>query len=192
MRVRRARWVSKVKLLCGLVVLLLVGAVFPSERITFAKLLTFNVYHFNVNATDTGATRQLRVEASRGTTLLTVIRVVTDGTVTGAQVADLDHNHFPEVYIFTSSDGSGSLGRVYGWQFLAQRKAEIKSINWNLTDAAYMGHDSLWVENDVLCRQYPLYKPGDSNAQPTGGKRTIRYQLVSVGADFALKASSQE
>lgn len=173
-------------------IIVCLSAAFQSDFPPFLRLLSFSGYRFSINATATGPVRQLRIEASRGSTLLTSFSAVTDGPVVGAQVADLDQNHFPELYVFMCSDGSGSFGRVYGWQFLTQRKAEIKSINWKLTDAAYMGHDSLWVENTVLCRRFPLYRPGDSNAQPTGGTRTIRYRLEPAGTNFILKEASIE
>ena len=38
-----------------------------------------------------------------------------DGTVTGAQVADLDGNGSPEIYIYTTSAGSGSYGDLIAY-----------------------------------------------------------------------------
>lgn len=167
--------------------LFLAGVIVAFRSDSFSRLLTYNVYRFNVKASDKGATRQLNVEAYRGTTLLTIFQTATDGAVVGADVADIDQNHFPELYIFVRSDGSGSFGRIYGWQFLSQRKAEIKTIDWRLKETAYMGHDSLWIEKNLLCRRIPLYRPGDTNAEPTGGSRTIRYHLEPAGNDYVLK-----
>lgn len=152
----------------------------------FSAVLRYNVYTFNVSATGSGAVRELTVRAFRGPLLLTRFQVPTDGAVVGAEVADLDANRFPELYVYTSSDGSGSFGRVLAWQFLSERKADIKLTNWQKTPTGYMGHDSLWTENTVLCRKYPLYQPGDPNALPSGGFAMVRYKLAFVGQNYTL------
>lgn len=168
-------------------------ALIPAPTVAqYSKSLRFNVYTFTVSAADTGAVRELTVKAYRGPQLLTNFRVRVDGAVVGAEVADLDNNRFPEVYVYSTSDGSGSFGRVYAWQFLPERKADIMAASWALpTDSGYMGHDSLWVERDILCRKYPVYQSGDGNSQPTGGTRMIRYQLKPSGAKFALVAKPE-
>ncbi|OIN56611.1 hypothetical protein BLX24_24120 [Arsenicibacter rosenii] len=154
--------------------------------------MTFGGYRFQVDASVTETKRLLQIRAVRGNTLLTAFHLPIDRPVLDAHVADLDDNHFPEIYLFLSSDGSGSLGRVIGWQFLSQRKAEIKAEGWQLNDGSYMGHDSLWIEAGVLCRRFPVYRPGDANAQPSGGVRTIRYQLQAAGEQFILKPAGNE
>ncbi|WP_461068455.1 hypothetical protein [Spirosoma horti] len=160
----------------------------PVESL-FTQALRFNVYTFTVTAADTGRVREVQVKAYRGELLLTNFRVRVDGAVTGAEVADLDNNRFPELYVYSTSDGSGSFGRVYGWQFLPERKADVTPANWrNTMPQGYMGHDSLWVERDILCRKFPIYLPGDANAEPSGGYQMMRYKLHPAGAGFTLTA----
>ncbi|GAB3558980.1 hypothetical protein [Spirosoma fluminis] len=156
---------------------------------TYSKSLRFNVYTFSVTTADSGAVRDMTIKAYRGELLLTNFQTRIDGAVAGAEVADLDGNRFPELYVYSASEGSGSFGRVYGWQFLLERKADVSLVNWNLNAAdGYMGHDSLWVERDVLCRKYPVYQFGDANAEPSGGVRMMRYRLRPAGEGFALVA----
>ncbi|GAB3993016.1 hypothetical protein GCM10028807_27190 [Spirosoma daeguense] len=153
----------------------------------YNKVLTFNVFRFAITTADTGAVRELVVKAYRGELLLTNFRVRIDGAVEGAEVADLDGNRFPELYVYTVSNGSGSFGRVYAWQFLADRKADITLTNWQLPPAeGYMGHDTLWVERDVLCRKFPVYRSGDANAEPSGGIQMKRYKLNPAGLNYRL------
>ena len=155
----------------------------------FNKALRFNVYTFTVIAADTGRVRDVQVKAYRGKLLLTNFRVRVDGAVTGAEAADLDNNRFPELYIYSTSVGSGSFSRVYGWQFFSEHKADIVPANWRTAlPQGYMGHDSLWVERGSLCRRFPMYKPGDANAEPSGGYQVMRYKLRSAGAAFLLTA----
>ncbi|WP_338875630.1 hypothetical protein WBJ53_08405 [Spirosoma sp. SC4-14] len=154
--------------------------------IAFEKSLRFNIYTFQVTAADSGAVRDLSVKAYRGSLLLTNFHIRVDGTVVGAEVADLDNNRFPELYVYSASDGSGSFGRVYGWQFLPERKADIQAANWLEAGEGYMGHDSLWVERNILCRKFPIYNAGDANALPTGGAKMMRYRLQPAGQSFIL------
>lgn len=161
--------------------------------VRYSRSLHFNIYTFTIVAADSGAVRDLTIKAYRGQLLLTNFRTRIDGAVAGAEVADLDHNRFPELYVYSTSSGSGSFGRVYGWQFLPERKADIQLTNWRLPPAnGYMGHDSLWVEDSVLCRQYPVYRPGDANAEPSGGMQMLRYQLQPAGQGFALVAEPEK
>lgn len=154
----------------------------------YQQTLHFNVYTFTVETPDTGLVRTASIKAWRGQLLLTNFRVPIDGAITATNVADLDNNRFPELYIFSQSGGSGSFGRVYGWQFLPERKAGITPLNWQLPpDRGYMGHDSLWLDHNALCRQFPHYQPGDTNASPTGGTAMMRYQLSAAGPGFVLK-----
>ena len=154
---------------------------------SFNKSLRFNIYTFTVTAVDSGRIRETQIKAYRGELLLTNFRVRVDGAVIGAEVADLDNNRFPELYVYSTSDGSGSFGRVYAWQFLPERKADIKLSNWQSpVGKGYMGHDSLWIERSILCRRFPLYQPGDANAHPTGGYQMMRYRLRPTGEVYAL------
>lgn len=170
-----------------------VYAGFDARDYQYDRELQFNIYRFLVSAPDSGRVRTVTIKAYRGELLLTNFTVRVDGAVSGADVADLDGNRFPELYVFSTSDGSGSFGRVYAWQFMPERKADIYSPpNWLPEPVqGYMGHDSLWVENNILCRRYPIYQAGDANAASSGGYRTMRYQLKPAGTGYALTAKPE-
>lgn len=153
-------------------------------------MLHYNVYTFSVSAARQEGISDLIVRAYRGNLLLTRFQVPVDGAVVGANVADLDNNRFPELYVYSRSDGSGSFGNVYAWQFLPRQKADINRVNWFALPEGYRGHDSLWVERGVLCRRYPVYQSSDPNFQPSGGIRTVYYQLQPAGAGYALVRST--
>lgn len=164
-----------------------------SHSTRFVQTLRYNIYTFVVSAPDSGAGRELAVKAYRGQLLLTNFRIGVEGNVVGAEVADLDKNRFPELYVYSRSRGSGSYGRVSGWQFLPERKADVVLVNWRLpATSGYMGHDSLWIERDILCRKYPVFSTDSGNAEPTGTSRMVRYRLRSVGPGFALVAERNE
>ena len=159
----------------------------------YDRELQFNIYRFLVSAPDSGRVRTATIKAYRGELLLTKFTVRVDGAVSGTEVADLDGNRFPELYLYSTSDGSGSFGRVYAWQFMPERRATIDlPQNW-LPESVkgYMGHDSLWVEKNLLFRRYPVYQAGDANATSSGGYRIMRYQLKPEGAGYRLTANEQ-
>ncbi len=105
-----------------------------------------------------------------------------EGMVTGAEAADLNHDGFPEVLVYVTSDGSGSYGTVIGYssnnsksmsQIYFPPTAENSKIN-----QGYMGHDTFSTAEDTLVQSFPVYRPGDSNANPTGPTRQVQYALV--------------
>ncbi|GAA4462019.1 hypothetical protein GCM10023189_38160 [Nibrella saemangeumensis] len=160
---------------------------FTYRPIDYQDTLRFSTYRFIVTAGGTGPIRDLNVRAYRGSVLLTNIWIETNGIVVDAEVADLDNNRFPELYVYATSYGSGSFGSVYGWQFLASNKGDIFPVNWeSIAVDGYMGHDSIWVQKPFICRKFPLYRPGDSNAEPTGGSQTFRYRLQKMDEDYVL------
>ena len=153
----------------------------------YSRELRFNIYRFIVSTPDSGRARNVTIQAYRGELLLTNFKTRVDGAVMGAEVSDLDGNRFPELYVYSTSDGSGSFGRVYAWQFLPERKADITLPNWLPSPAqGYMGHDSLWVADGILWRRYPVYLAGDANAESSGGYRLMQYQLKPAGPGFVL------
>ena len=103
------------------------------------------------------------------------------GLVVDAAVGDLDADGVPELDVITASVGSGSYGEVLGITFAAT--GGLQSIA--LTDDAdspallgYQGHDRFEVRDRTLLRRFPVYRPGDPNARPSGGARVVRYRLL--------------
>lgn len=104
------------------------------------------------------------------------------GEVMGAEAADLNQDGFPELLVFVTEAGSGSYGNVIGYssnngksmtQVQFPPTAENTKIN-----QGYMGHDSFSTAEDTLVQTFPVYKSGDSNANPTGPTRQVQYVLV--------------
>jgi len=102
--------------------------------------------------------------------------------VINAEVEDLNSDGSPDLFVYTQSDGSGSYGKVYAFsvnnkksmsQVYFQPTTENSSIN-----QGYMGHDEFRVVENRLVQRFPIYKTGDSNANPTGGTRQISYKMV--------------
>ena len=113
-----------------------------------------------------------------------------DGTVTGAEVADLNADGSPEIYVYVASAGSGSYGSLVA--YAANRRKSMSEIHLppiaenKTASKGYMGHDEFAVVERTLVRRFPVYRGGDTNAGPTGGMRQLQYRLVPGEAGWRL------
>lgn len=116
--------------------------------------------------------------------------------VSNVFVADLDGNGFEEIYIISTSAGSGSYGTVLG--FSSNKDTSLSMINFpaiqeeDVHFKGYMGHDIFRIENQKLVRIFPIYNPGDDNDNPTGGERRVVYGLYPGEAMWQLKIEKAE
>lgn len=114
-----------------------------------------------------------------------------DGVVVGAEVADLNADRSPEIYVYIQSVGSGSYGSLVAYS--ANRRKSLSEIYLpQITNNAeeakgYRGHDQFAVSGRALVRRFPVYREGDTNANPTGGMRQIQYTLVPGEAGWILR-----
>ena len=120
----------------------------------------------------------------------TAITQDVDGTVVGADVADLDANGSPELYIYVQSAGSGSYGSLVA--YAANNRKSLSAVylppvteNDRLAKG-YMGHDEFAVVENRLVQRFPVYRDDDTNAKATGGTRQIQYRLVAGEAGWRL------
>lgn len=115
--------------------------------------------------------------------------VPVEGLVTQAEIADLDGDGSPELFVYTVSPGSGSYGNAYAWS--SNGKKVLTDIFIKPPQAkdlsGYMGHDEFAVVESSFARRFPVYKPGDSNDKPTGGWRQFQYKLMAGEACWILR-----
>ena len=121
----------------------------------------------------------------------TVIKREIDGTLTGAEVADLNGDGSPEIYTYINSAGSGSYGTLVA--YAANDKKSLSEIylpplvDDKENSSGYMGHDEFAVVESYLVRRFPVYLKGDINANPTGGTRQLKYKLKQGEASWVLE-----
>ena len=110
-----------------------------------------------------------------------------DGEITRTHIADLNNDQKKEVYIFNTTSGSGSYGSVVGWQLEGNKlDTIIMDPGEPERDAAYMGHDSFYLQAPYIYRNYPVYRENDPNCCPTGGEKTIKYSLTRKAGHWRL------
>lgn len=145
---------------------------------------------FRIDSPNSGSINSLHLQIFSDDGLLDEVRIEVDGTVDRAVAEDLDDNGLPEIYVMVQSAGSGSYGTLIGYTL--NSKYGLTSIQVpELTTIAgasegYMGHDTFTVTKGAVVRSFPVYRPGDNNAHPSGGERRIQYRLQQNGIHWML------
>ncbi len=155
----------------------------------FKKELSLQGLTFHITSPNDSSASKLRIGVEGLKAPAAPIEKEVDGTVVDAEIADLDANGFPELYVFTQSAGSGSYGNVVG--YASNRNNSLTEIflpELKSRDAkGYQGHDEFAVVEQYLVRRFPIYRSTDTNAKPTGGMRQVQYRLRPGEAGWILK-----
>lgn len=121
----------------------------------------------------------------------TLYHDITGYMVVNAEIGDLNIDSYPEVFVYLTSDGSGSYGKLIGYSVNSGKSVSqvyLPEISENSeVNKGYMGHDEMAIVENTFCQRFPVYKEGDSNASPTGGTRQIQYKLVDGESGRMLK-----
>jgi hypothetical protein len=157
----------------------------------FDRTLSEQGITFRVRSANTGSLNRVRIEPQglKGKNL--AVEKEIDGTVVDAEVADLNIDGSPEVYVYVTSAGSGSYGSLVAYA-VNKRKSMTEIYLPSLADdpkaaKGYRGHDEFRVVENTLVRRFPVYRDGDTNAQPTGGIRQVQYKLKAGEAGWVLR-----
>ncbi len=157
----------------------------------FDKVLKLQGITFHVVATNEGSLNQLTITPSGLEIVNRVIKQEIDGSVTGAEIADINADGSPEVYVYVTSAGSGSYGTLVAYS--ANNKKSLSGIylpaleDDKKNSIGYMGHDEFTIIENSLARRFPVYNEGDANCCPKGGTRQLQYKLVPGEAIWQLK-----
>jgi hypothetical protein len=147
------------------------------SRYSFRVHLSRGNHDFDVFTEGQGSMRAMTIvhwESDRSDTVKEEI----DGAVVSASCADLDRDSIPEVYVFAQSAGSGSYANLYAFQIDQRSRQSILLPELDKRQSAgYLGHDTLWVQDSILVREFPVFTEGDINASASGGTRTLEYVL---------------
>jgi hypothetical protein len=159
--------------------------------VSFDKVLESQDVRFHVTSAGNGSINMLRIAPSGLDIDNAPIERTIHGTVTGAEVADINADGSPEIYVYVTSAGSGSYGSLVA--YAANRRKSLSEIHLPpvTQDAAlakgYMGHDEFAVAEGGLVQRFPVFRDTDTNARPTGGTRQLEYKLVPGEAGWILK-----
>jgi hypothetical protein len=148
-----------------------------SVKPTFSKKLSLNTISFEIILID----KQLSIQPSGLAIDNSKVVKEIEGTITNAEIGDLNNDGFPEVLVYITSDGSGSYGTVIGYS-VNNGKSMSEIYMPNIVDnpkasKGYMGHDEFAIVENSFCQRFKTYNPQDTNSNPTGKTRQIQYKL---------------
>ncbi len=152
--------------------------------------LAYGKLVLRVRATDVGSINRLSIEPAGLAAGDTRLEQEIDGTVQRAEIADLDSDGWPELFVYVSSAGSGSYGSVVAYAVNNGRSMTPIYLPPIAADASasrgYMGHDEFAVVENRLVQRFPIYREGDTNSEPSGGMRQVQYRLTRGEAGWIL------
>ena len=157
----------------------------------FDRVLTLQGVTFHVTCANDSSVPTLRIVPAGLEIDNSPITREVDGTVVGAEVADLNVDGSPEIYVYVQSAGSGSYGSIAAYS--ANNRKSLSEIYLPpvaedpKASKGYMGHDEFAVVESTFVQRFPLYRPGDTNANPTGGTRQVQYKLARGEAGWLLR-----
>lgn len=151
----------------------------------FDRSLELQGIRFHVRSTREGTINTLRIEPSGLEIDNSPMERTIDGAITGAEVADLNADGSPEIYVYVATTDGRARGSLVA--YAANRRKSLSEIHLPSVEddtraaAGYRGHDEFAVLEGVLGRRFPIH-------DGTGGSmRQIQYKLVSGEAGWLLK-----
>jgi hypothetical protein len=163
----------------------------PTTHLSFDRTLELQGIRFRVTSANEGSVNTLHIVPSGLEIDNSPVVQTIDGTVMGAEAADLNGDGSPEIYVYVTSAGSGSYGSLVAYS--ANRRKSLSEIylppitQHRKASKGYMGHDEFAVVENVLVRRFPVYRDADTNAKPTGGMRQLQYKLIPGEAGWLFK-----
>jgi hypothetical protein len=163
----------------------------PEAPAAFERTLRLQGVTFRVTCPNASSVNDLTILPSGLANDDRPITQEVDGSVTGAEVADLNSDGSPEIYVSVQSAGSGSHGSLVAYSASKKRSLSMIRLPPVAEDPrvskGYMGHDTFAIVGNRLVQRFPVYRPGDVNAAPTGGMRQLSYELVPGKAGWVLR-----
>jgi hypothetical protein len=153
-----------------------------NSAINFHKILRLQGISFDVSTSGQGSIQKLSIQPAGLSIINRELNHEIDGRVVDAEIEDLNADGYPEILIYTQSAGSGSYGDVIAYS-VNNGKSVSQVYFPPLSEnpkamKGYMGHDEFMLIENSLARRFPIYKEGDTNANPTGGLRQVQYKLL--------------
>jgi len=137
----------------------------------------------------------LKIETKNFTEVNTIHKLGLTDPLKDVFITDLDKNGFEEIYIVTTSAGSGSYSNIYG---IASNKGKSATPIYVLPPnkqqlakdgllEGFRGHNKISLESGELLNTFPIYKKDDLNYKPTGNSKEVKYRLIAGEAGWILE-----
>lgn len=160
-------------------------------EVPFERTLQLQGVSFRVACANLGGANRLEITPQGLTIDNTPAVHDIDGVVTGAEVADLDVDGSPELYVYLAAAGEQARGSLVAYSAnrgKSMSQIALPEIGADARAAAgYRGHDAFAVVENRLVRRYPVYRDGDAPQAPSGGMRQLQYRLARGEATWQLR-----
>ena len=154
----------------------------PLDRKETMQGITFQVFSPNLRSGN-----RLMVTPSGLKADNTAIEIDVTGIITRIEVADINADGSPELYVY-GFDGASQT--VIAWS--SNKKKSLSGIYLPDLDAAqskgHRGGDEFAVVEGILARRFPLYPDDQPDSKPNGKTRQIQYKLHAGEAGWLFKA----
>lgn len=113
------------------------------------------------------------------------------GTIVRAEVADINADGSPEIYVYTLAPGEDRRAALIA--FSANNKKSLSQITLPVLEddpenaKGYRGGDEFAVVEGIVARRFPIFPEDKTRSEPTGKMRQIQYKLVPGEASWMLK-----
>ena len=159
-----------------------------TAEVSFAQVLELQGVTFNVVSPNEASANSVTVSTTGLEIDNSAWSQEVDGIVTRAEVADLNVDGSPEVYVYVKSTGVDAKGSVVAY-VANNRKSLSIAFMAPLSDTpgaadGYRGQDEFAVLESVLGRRFPIH---DETGAPTGRMRQLQYTLNAGEAGWILK-----
>ncbi|VVP76416.1 hypothetical protein PS925_00051 [Pseudomonas fluorescens] len=169
----------------------LAGADAVAETKPFEQTLELQGIRFHVSREQVDGQPVLRIEPKGLEIDNSAITRPLKGDIVRAEIADLNNDGSPEIYVFTRISGRGMPGDVIAYS--ANNKKSLSEIylppvsdNPKIAEG-YQGEDSFAVVENALVQRFPVYDSTDASAGRTGKMRQVQYTLVAGEAGWVLR-----
>ena len=103
------------KIIYGVIIALLLCSPTIHAASDFNQVFTLSGISFHVTCPNSGSINKLTIKPSGLTIDNSVIEQEIEGIVSGAEIADINSDGSPEIYVYVTSDGSGSYGDLVAY-----------------------------------------------------------------------------
>lgn len=175
-------------LLGGALALLALAAAGRAEGAAFDRTLELQGVSFRVVSPNLATGNRVEITTAGLTVDNSPWREEIDGVVTGAEVADLDVDQSPEIYVYVTGRGAEARGSLVAYS--ANKGKSLSAIHLpGLAEhpgatEGYRGHDEMAIVENVLARRFPIHGP---DGKPTGRMRQLQYKLAPGEAGWVLR-----
>lgn len=156
------------------------------EYIDFEKRLSLQGITFHVKSINTGFFTEVMITPENLEIDNRPARHKITGSITGAEVEDLNSDGSPELLVYIQTLEGGLFGDVIGYSVNNKKSMSqiyFSGVKENSTlSKGYFGYDEFTVIETKLGQRFPIFNDLNGVLNPTGKTRQISYKLIESEA----------